>query len=217
MDIVPARKELAKRHRYLENQETAETADEDDNALQVQPGLCRPLGLAAREGESVSLIADLNVPVDKVPPESVSWSRNGVLLSPDDPANDFSIKPSEKNHEHTSLILHKPSVTLDDVGYYSVSYRPLPTIHEEPLAEAEDEEGYGIAWEVDFPELIVLPIEKESEVVPDLPMFTKELPKEIRVSEGDTITLDAEIARPVPGIYPAWSINGHIIDVCGFF
>ena len=215
VEIVSARKELAKKRR---KEAMEEEGEEEENVLQVQPDLCQPLGLAACEGQSVSLIADLNVPVDKVPPESVSWRKNGVPLSPDDPANDFCIKPSEKNQQHTSVILHKPAVTLDDVGFYSVSYNPLPTIHEEPLAEAEDEEGYGAGWEVDFPELIVLPAEKPpEEVASKAPIFTKELPKEIRVSEGDTITLDAEIASPIPGITSVWSINGHDIDVSDLY
>ncbi|EUB55433.1 Myosin light chain kinase, smooth muscle [Echinococcus granulosus] len=213
VEIVPAKKALAERRGRMENQEGVKGEGENVNVLQVQPNLCQPLGFAACEGQSISLVADLSVPVDKVPPESVSWSRNGVLLSPDDPSHDFSIQASEKNQDHTSVILHKPAVTLDDVGFYSVTYNPLPTIKEEPLAEAADEEGYGTGWEVDFPELLIFPA--ETVPCPDLsktPVFTKELPKEIRVSEGDTITLDAEIAKPLPGLTPIWSVNGRDIN-----
>ncbi|VDL13939.1 unnamed protein product [Hymenolepis diminuta] len=212
VDIIPARKDPAKRRARADNQkpDTGPIGEEEDNILQVQPDLCQPLGFAACEGQPLSLIADLNVPPDQVPPESVSWSRNGVPLSRDDPANDFRIKPSDQNHGHTSVILYKPAVTIDDVGFYSVTYNPLPAIQEEPLAEAADEEGYGVAWEVDFPELLVFPAEKPKQA--PTPVFTKELPTEIRVSEGDTITLDAEIAEPIPGMAPIWSVNGHDID-----
>ncbi|VDK39668.1 unnamed protein product, partial [Taenia asiatica] len=213
VEIIPAKKVLAKSRGRLGNRETEEGGEEDVNVLQVQPNLCQPLGFTACEGQSISLVADISVPVDKVPPESVSWSRNGVPLSPDDPSHDFSIQASEKNRDHTSVILHKPAVTLEDVGFYSVAYNPLPTIKEEPLAEAADEEGYGTGWEVDFPELLIFPAEAvPSPTLPKVPIFTKELPKEIRVSEGDTITLDAEIAEPIPGITPMWSVNGHDIN-----
>ncbi|VDO03230.1 unnamed protein product [Rodentolepis nana] len=210
VEIIPARKDPAKSRARAENQSKVPGVEEEDNVLQVQPNLCQPLGFAACEGQPLSLIADLNVPPDQVPPESVSWSRNGVPLSRDDPANDFRIEPSDQNRGHTSVILYKPAVTLDDVGFYSVAYNPLPAIQEEPLAEEEDEEGYGVAWEVDFPELLVFPDEKPKQAAP--PVFTKELPTEIRVSEGDTITLDAEIAEPIPGITPIWSVNGHTIE-----
>ncbi|KAL5971306.1 Myosin light chain kinase smooth muscle [Taenia solium] len=213
VEIIPAKKVLAKQRGRLGNREAEEGEEEDVNVLQVQPNLCQPLGFTACEGQSISLVANISVPVDKVPPESVSWSRNGVPLSPDDPSHDFSIQASEKNRDHTSVILHKPAVTLEDVGFYSVAYNPLPTIKEEPLAEAADEEGYGTGWEVDFPELLIFPAEAvPSPTLPKVPIFTKELPKEIRVSEGDTITLDAEIAEPIPGITPMWSVNGHDIN-----
>lgn len=211
VEIISARKDLQKTRAGMKSQEEGEIReDTDDNLLQVQPNLCQPLGFAAYEGQPLSLIADLNVPPDQVPPESVSWSRNGVPLSRDDPAHDFTIKPSDHKQGHTSVILYKPAVTLDDVGFYSVTYNPLPAIQEEPLAEAADEEGYGVAWEIDFPELLVFPAETPKV---SAPVFTKEFPKEIRVSEGDTITLDAEIAEPVSGIMPVWSVNGHDINV----
>ncbi|VDM16330.1 unnamed protein product [Hydatigera taeniaeformis] len=213
VEIVSAKKALAKQRSRTGDNGKVEGEEENVNVLQVQPNLCQPLGFTACEGQSISLVADLSVPVDKVPPESVSWSRNGIPLSPDDPCHDFSIKASEKNRDHTSVILHKPAVTLDDVGFYSVTYNPLPTIKEEPLAEAADEEGYGTGWEVDFPELLVFPAEAAPCPSPSkAPIFTKELPKEIRVLEGDTITLDAEIAEPIHGITPIWSVNGHDIN-----
>ncbi|VDD83528.1 unnamed protein product [Mesocestoides corti] len=205
VDIISARKELSKRRRMEK--------EEEESVLQVQPNLCQPLGFSACEGEPLSLVADLNVPLENVPPESVSWSRNGVPLSPDDPTTAFSIQQSPQNREHTSVILSKPAVTLDDVGFYSVTYNPLPTIKEEPLAEEEDEEGYGIGWEVDFPELLVFPAdERQKSTLPSPPIITKELPKEIRVSEGDTITLDAEVAEGTTDITPVWSVNGRQID-----
>ncbi len=44
-------------------------------------------------------------------------------------------------------------------------------------------------------------------------MVTKGLPEEIRVAEGDTITLDVEIEDGNRGISPTWVVNGREIDV----
>lgn len=178
-----------------------------DEMLEVKPNLCEPLGLSTPVGAPLHLVADLNVPSEKVALESVSWSKNGVQLPLDDPNHQVLIRPSDENKEHTSVILNKPAVTLEDAGFYSVTYRPLPTINEEPLAEEQDEEGYGEGWEVDFPELLVLP----SKLPP--PVVSKGLPQEIRVAEGDTVTLDVEIAEGAADVTPRWSINGRDIDV----